>query len=60
VTKLLSHYIDLIDHGDGDSDEANALRQKLDAVLGDDERLRQADLEMEKRRILAEFSPFQP
>jgi predicted ATP-binding protein involved in virulence len=60
VTRQLSRYIDLVDHGDGESDEATNLRQELDAVLGDDERLRQADLEMEKRRILAEFLPVQP
>jgi predicted ATP-binding protein involved in virulence len=58
VTKLLSAYIELVDQDAGGGEEALALRQQLNTVLGDDERLRQADLEMEKRRILAEFTSF--
>lgn len=60
VTMLLSRYLELVDQDVGEGEEALSLRQLLSSLLGDDERLRQADLEMQKRRILAEFSPFKP
>jgi predicted ATP-binding protein involved in virulence len=60
VTQLLSRYVEMVDNDAGGSEEAIALRQQLNAALGDDERLRQADLEMEKRRILAEFTTPKP
>jgi predicted ATP-binding protein involved in virulence len=59
ITKRLSRYLDLVDQDSGEAEEAQSLRKQLDAALGDDERLRQADLEIEKRRILAKFSNLQ-
>jgi predicted ATP-binding protein involved in virulence len=59
ITNLLSRYLDLVDQDSGEEEEAQSLRKQLDAALGDDERLRQADLEIEKRRILAKFSNLQ-
>jgi predicted ATP-binding protein involved in virulence len=56
VTKKLNEYIALVDRGEGDGAAAKALRVDLDAVIGPDERLRQADLEMEKRRLLSKFT----
>lgn len=56
VTKKLSDYIALVDQGEGEGVVARALRTALDAEIGVDERLRQADLEMEKRRLLSKFA----
>jgi predicted ATP-binding protein involved in virulence len=56
VTKKLNDYIALVDHGEGEGAAAKALRAELEAEIGADERLRQADLEMEKRRLLAKFA----
>ncbi|MEZ4310602.1 MAG: hypothetical protein R3F14_21375 [Polyangiaceae bacterium] len=56
VTKKLNDYIALVDHGEGEGAAAKALRAELDAEIGADERLRHADLEMEKRRLLSKFA----
>jgi predicted ATP-binding protein involved in virulence len=56
VTKKLNDYIALVDQGEGEGVAARALRAALDAEIGVDERLRQADLEMEKRRLLSKFA----
>jgi predicted ATP-binding protein involved in virulence len=55
VTKKLDDYIGLVDRGEGGGEQANTLRAELEEAIGGDERLRQADLEMEKRRLLARF-----
>jgi len=60
VTTQLSQYLALVDQGDGGDPQALALRHQLNSLLGDDERLRQADMEMEKRRILAELTSSRP
>jgi predicted ATP-binding protein involved in virulence len=56
VTARLDAYIALVDQGKGEGAEAKELRAGLDTDIGADERLRQADLEMEKRRLLARFT----
>lgn len=56
VTKKLNDYMALVDRGEGEGAAARELRATLDVEIGADERLRQADLEMEKRRLLARFA----
>ncbi len=55
TTQKLDEYGALVDRGEGESDEAKALRAELEGVLPKgDERLLQADLEMQKRVAVAE------
>jgi predicted ATP-binding protein involved in virulence len=56
VTARLEEYVALVDRGEGETKQAKAMRSELDEEIGADERLRQADLEMEKRRLLAKFA----
>lgn len=51
-TKLLMEYMDLVEVGEGAGNAAKALRAELDSALRGDERLHQADLEMQKRELL--------
>lgn len=51
-TKRLKNYIDLVKKGEGLGNEAKALRSELDEALPGDERLHQADLEMQKFELL--------
>lgn len=53
VTTKLTEYIAMIERGEGMTDEARALRTELDSDLADDPRLHQADLEMQKRDLMA-------
>lgn len=51
-TKLLMEYMDLVENGEGAGNAAKSLRAELDSALRGDERLHQADLEMQKRELL--------
>lgn len=51
-TDKLTAYMDLVNRDKGESVEARSLRSELDASLSGDERLHQADLEMQKRALL--------
>lgn len=53
VTDKLMRYVGMIDEGQGQTPEATSLRRNLDEVLPGDSRLHQADLEMQKRALLA-------
>ena len=55
VTEKLDEYVSLVNSGDGQTQEALALRSDLDAAIPHDERLHQADLEMQRRDLLARF-----
>jgi predicted ATP-binding protein involved in virulence len=54
-TDKLTEYMDLVNRGEGDGDAAKALRAELDTSLPGDERLHQADLEMQKRALLSQI-----
>jgi predicted ATP-binding protein involved in virulence len=56
VTTKLAQYVDMIERGEGKTDEARELRQELDHDLADDPRLHQADLEMQKRDLMAQLA----
>jgi predicted ATP-binding protein involved in virulence len=51
-TRRLAEYMACVSRGEGDSDEARKLRAELEAALPGDERLQQADLEMQKVALL--------
>jgi predicted ATP-binding protein involved in virulence len=54
-TQLLKQYLDIVNDGKGGSEAAIALRKTLDKTLPGDERLYQADLEMQKRALLKQL-----
>lgn len=54
-TKRLADYMAMVNRGEGESDAAKKLRAKLDTALPNDERLHQADLEMQKRELLRQI-----
>ncbi len=54
-TRLLRQYMTLVGKGEGGGDEATALRATLNQALPGDERLYQADLEMQKRALLEQI-----
>ncbi len=51
-TEKLTAYMDLVNRGEVDSVGARALRAELEELLPGDERLHQADLEIQKRALL--------
>ena len=53
VTERLRKYLDLVDQGRGGEPEAAALRTELEAALPGDPQLHQADLEMQRRELIA-------
>jgi predicted ATP-binding protein involved in virulence len=55
-TELLEQYLNLVNNGQGKGGVARAIRLQLDTALPGDERLHQADLEMQKRDLLRAFS----
>jgi predicted ATP-binding protein involved in virulence len=54
-TDKLAAYIALVDEGHGETDLARALRAELEVLLPGDQRLHQADLEMQKRALLRQI-----
>jgi predicted ATP-binding protein involved in virulence len=54
-TKLLNDYMALVSRGDGDSAIAQSQRVELEQALPGDERLHQADLEMQKQDLLIQI-----
>ncbi len=52
-TRDLAEYMAIVERGDGETGPAKTLRAKLDRALPGDERLQQADLEMQKRELLS-------
>ena len=54
-TKRLKQYMELVGAGEGATPSAQALREELETVLRGDERLHQADLEMQKRELLQQI-----
>jgi predicted ATP-binding protein involved in virulence len=54
-TDKLTTYMDLVNRGEGESPAAKELRAELDASLPNDERLQQADLEMQKLALLRQI-----
>ncbi|WAM25165.1 AAA family ATPase [Myxococcus sp. NMCA1] len=54
-TKRLAEYMAMVTRGDGETNAAKELRAKLDEALPGDERLHQADLEMQKRSLLRQL-----
>lgn len=54
-TKHLAEYVAMVSRGDGATDAAKALREKLEKALPGDERLQQADLEMQKIALLRQI-----
>jgi predicted ATP-binding protein involved in virulence len=56
VTDTLKKYLKLVDTGEGHSEEAKELRSKLEQELpSGDSMLRQAELEMQRRELMAKF-----
>ncbi|QHI97735.1 AAA family ATPase [Xylophilus rhododendri] len=55
-TMRLKTYTDLVRKGQGAAQAAQALREELETVLPGDERLHQADLEMQKRELLRKIT----
>lgn len=53
VAERLHQYTEMVDQGEGASEQAKALRAELERALPQDTRLHQADLEMQKRALLA-------
>lgn len=56
VTADLRRYVDLVDRGDGQSDQANALRRALEAAIPADAALTRADLVMQRQALMAKLS----
>ena len=54
-TKRLIEYVAMVTRGEGETDAARRLRAELDKALPGDERLHQADLEMQKRALLSQL-----
>ena len=54
-TERLKRYMELVDAGEGATPDAQSLREELETVLRGDERLHQADLEMQKRKLLQQI-----
>jgi predicted ATP-binding protein involved in virulence len=54
-TDKLTTYIEVVNQGNGETDSAKDLRAELDALLPGDERLHQADLEIQKRALLRQI-----
>ncbi len=54
-TKRLAEYTAIVSRGDGGTDAAKKLRAELDKALPGDERLQQADLEMQKLVLLRQL-----
>jgi predicted ATP-binding protein involved in virulence len=54
-TKRLAEYTAIVSRGDGGTDAAKELRAELDKALPGDERLQQADLEMQKLALLRQL-----
>ncbi|RYE41427.1 MAG: DUF2813 domain-containing protein [Hyphomicrobiales bacterium] len=54
-TERLKQYMNLVGEGDGTTPVARAMRRELETVLRGDERLHQADLEMQKRELLQQI-----
>lgn len=53
VSDKLKRYLRLVDSGSGQREDALALRRELEAAVPNDERLHQADLEMQRRELVA-------
>lgn len=53
VTEQLRKYLDLVDQGRGGESEAAALRAELEGALPGDPQLHQAELEMQRRELIA-------
>ena len=51
-TKWLAEYMVMVSRGDGATEAAKRLRAELEKALPGDERLQQADLEMQKLALL--------
>jgi len=60
VTEKLTAYVQMVDRGEGGTEQAKALRAELDRNLPGDERLHQADLEMQKQALLGQLRSAQP
>jgi predicted ATP-binding protein involved in virulence len=56
VTEKLNRYTSLVDAGLGTSHDAVSLRTELDRALPGDSRLHQADLEMQRRELVAKLA----
>jgi hypothetical protein len=54
-TKRLADYMAMVTRGDGEMDAAKELRAELEKALPGDERLQQADLEMQKLALLRQI-----
>lgn len=54
-TKRLAEYMAMVSRGDGATDAARGLRAELEKALPGDERLQQADLEMQKHELLRQI-----
>lgn len=54
-TEKLTTYIEMVNRGEGETDPAKKLRTELEAALPGDERLHQADLEMQKFKLLSQI-----
>jgi len=54
-TKRLADYMAMVSRGAGETDAAKKLRAELEKVLPGDERLQQADLEMQKVMLLSKI-----
>jgi predicted ATP-binding protein involved in virulence len=54
-TDKLTAYMELVNRGEGEHEDAKTLRAELDGTLPGDERLHQADLEMQKRSLLSQI-----
>jgi predicted ATP-binding protein involved in virulence len=54
-TKLLAEYMAMVSQGHGNSDAAKMRRSQLDQALPGDDRLHQADLEMQKQDLLKQI-----
>jgi hypothetical protein len=54
-TKRLAEYMAMVSRGEGATSAANVLRAELESALPGDERLQQADLEMQKHELLRQI-----
>jgi len=60
VTALLERYVEIVDGGEGEGQQAKELRSQLEQAIHGDERLHQADLEIARHRIMARLTTLNP
>jgi hypothetical protein len=60
ITALLQEYLTLVSGGAGEQEEAKKIREQLEVAIGHDPALHRADLEMQRRTLMAKLAEKRP